>query len=285
MGLASSLPVDFNEFAKYLEKERKRNWKQILCYAQNYAHVLTTGSAKDLLTLSSSRRKHAMEALAALSKFTGRYQVWRQIRESHQLKWSDSEEDNLRFFERFTSGEEDYPAMVAWLKEAIAKLPSPVGNVLVFNTMTGLRPTEACQSISIIKQGGQGYVNHVKQVIEHFRRPETFFRKTKKAYVSIITPEIINLAERSEVTSWKAIRSNLIRRNLPCHSKYCRSIFATHLRTAGIEPETIDVLQGRIPKTVFARHYFKPNFKEGCMKISKLLNMLYDEIIAESRVE
>jgi hypothetical protein len=26
--------------------------------------------------------------------------------------------------------------------------------------MTGLRPTEACQSISIIKQGGQGYVNH-----------------------------------------------------------------------------------------------------------------------------
>ncbi len=61
MGLASSLPVDFDGFAKYLEKERKRNWKQILCYAQNYAHVLTTGSAKDLLTLSSSRRKHAME--------------------------------------------------------------------------------------------------------------------------------------------------------------------------------------------------------------------------------
>jgi hypothetical protein len=30
-GLASSLPADFNEFAKYLEKERKRNWKQILC--------------------------------------------------------------------------------------------------------------------------------------------------------------------------------------------------------------------------------------------------------------
>jgi hypothetical protein len=169
MGLASSLPVDFNEFA-YLEKERKRNWKQILCYAQNYVYVLTTGSAKDLLTLSSSQRKHAMEALAALSKFTGRYQVWRQIRESHQLNWSDSEEDNLRFFERFTSGEEDYSAMVAWLKEAIAKLPSPVGNVLVFNTMTGLRPTEACQSISIIKQGGQGYVNHEKQVIEHFRR-------------------------------------------------------------------------------------------------------------------
>jgi len=285
MGLASSLPVAFDGFAKYLEKERKRNWKQILCYAQSYARVLTTGSAKDLLILSSSRRKHAMEALAALSKYQGCYGRWREIRESHQLKWSDSEEDNLRFFERFTSGKEDYSAMLAWLRVAIEKLPAPLGNVLVFNTLTGLRPTEACQSISIIKSNPENYVNRDKMVLEHFRHPSVFFRKTKKAYISIITPEVMDVASRAESTTWEALRSNLIRRRLPSHAKYCRSIYSTYLRTAGIEPEIIDVLQGRIPKTVFARHYFKPNFKEECMKISKLLNVLYDEIIAESRVE
>jgi intergrase/recombinase len=95
----------------------------------------------------------------------------------------------------------------------------------------------------------------------------------------------MDVASRAEVTSWEALRSNLIRRRLPSHAKYCRSIYSTYLRTAGIEPEIIDVLQGRIPKTVFARHYFKPNFKEERMKISKLLNMLYDEIMAETRVE
>ena len=28
---------------------------------------------------------------------------------------------------------------------------------------------------------------------------------------------------------------------------YCRKIYATHLRTRGVEQETIDFLQGRVP--------------------------------------
>jgi hypothetical protein len=50
-----------------------------------------------------------------------------------------AEEDNLRFFERFMSGKEDYSTMLAWLKVAIEKLPAPLGNLLVFNTLTRLR--------------------------------------------------------------------------------------------------------------------------------------------------
>ncbi|AFU57418.1 hypothetical protein Ngar_c04740 [Candidatus Nitrososphaera gargensis Ga9.2] len=51
--------------------------------------------------------------------------------------------------------------------------------------------------------------------------------------------------------------------------KNCRSIFATYLRTKRIETEFIDLLQGRIPKSVFARHYFRPDFKDNCKKNSK----------------
>jgi intergrase/recombinase len=36
-----------------------------------------------------------------------------------------------------------------------------------------------------------------------------------------------------------------------------RSYYATHLRQHGILAEYIDLLQGRIPKSVFARHYLK----------------------------
>jgi hypothetical protein len=60
------------------------------------------------------------------------------------------------------SGKEDYSAMLAWLKVGIEKLPAPLGNVLVFNTLTGLRPTEACLSISIIKSNPENYVNRDK---------------------------------------------------------------------------------------------------------------------------
>jgi intergrase/recombinase len=41
--------------------------------------------------------------------------------------------------------------------------------------------------------------------------------------------------------------------------KYCRKIHASYLRQAGIECEIVDLLQDRMPRTVFARHYFRPN--------------------------
>jgi intergrase/recombinase len=41
--------------------------------------------------------------------------------------------------------------------------------------------------------------------------------------------------------------------------KYCRKIFASNLRQSGIESEIVDLLQGRVPKTVFALHYFTPS--------------------------
>jgi len=59
---------------------------------------------------------------------------------------------------------------------------------------------------------------------------------------------------------------------------YSRKIFAIFLRTKGVEQETIDLLQGRIPKSVFARHYFRPDFENVQNKIRKSLNILQNEI-------
>jgi intergrase/recombinase len=58
---------------------------------------------------------------------------------------------------------------------------------------------------------------------------------------------------------------------------YCRKIFATHLRTHGIEQEIIDLLQGRAPKSVFAKHYFRPNFNYD--RIGVVIKSLYDSIL------
>jgi intergrase/recombinase len=57
---------------------------------------------------------------------------------------------------------------------------------------------------------------------------------------------------------------------------YCRKIFATHLRTNGVEQEIIDLLQGRAPKSVFARHYFKPDLNH--QKIKDTIDSLYHTI-------
>ena len=42
------------------------------------------------------------------------------------------------------------------------------------------------------------------------------------------------------------------------------------MRTRGVEQETIDFLQGRVPRTVFARHYFRPDFKNDGRIINAL---------------
>ena len=53
---------------------------------------------------------------------------------------------------------------------------------------------------------------------------------------------------------------------------YGRKIFATYLRNKGIEPEIIDLLQGRIPQSVFLRHYYRPNIEY--QRIGKILTDL-----------
>lgn len=43
---------------------------------------------------------------------------------------------------------------------------------------------------------------------------------------------------------------------------YCRKVFATYLRSRGIEPEIIDLLRGRISNSVFVNHCYRPNIND-----------------------
>jgi intergrase/recombinase len=61
---------------------------------------------------------------------------------------------------------------------------------------------------------------------------------------------------------------------------YCRKVFATYLRNQGIEPEIIDLLQGRISSSVFVNHYYRPNINEIITKrIRPVLVSLHSELI------
>ena len=82
-------------------------------------------------------------------------------------------------------------------------------------------------------------------------------------------------------TSVKAIRSALARRGLSCHTKYCRQIFSTHLKMSGIDSELINILQGRVPKSVFARFYNKSNFEQDKVKVLIALKSLHKTMSKE----
>jgi intergrase/recombinase len=65
-------------------------------------------------------------------------------------------------------------------------------------------------------------------------------------------------ADRKLPITYNVIRLALKNRGVNMEMAYCRKMFASHLRQSGIESEIVDLLQGRVPKAVFARHYFRP---------------------------
>jgi hypothetical protein len=116
---------------------------------------------------------------------------------------------------------------------------------------------------------------------------------TKKAYISFISPEILDIAKDDHHYSATSRQDHqhdhpyklqpnqacsLEERGIKLDMRFCRKTFASHLRQyGGIESEIVDLLQDRVPRTIFARHYFTPRleYRHG---VVRALNKLKKEI-------
>ena len=74
-----------------------------------------------------------------------------------------------------------------------------------------------------------------------------------------------------------ALKLMLKRKGLDMKMYYCHKVFATFQRNEGIEPEIIDLFQGKKPNSVFVRHYYRPDaskFDVIRVKLKKLHGLL-----------
>ena len=269
--------ANYSGYEKYSQKERRaKPVRRSLSLARQYGHVLSTGDASALLTMSRRKQQHTMAALAFLAKYHGCYNVWKEVKERHQLKWSKG--DSLQAFENIINEKQCLSAMMEWVREACSKLPKPYANVLLFDCLTGLRVDEACKSMAVIHQDIDSYLNRKSMILEHYRYKDKFLRKTKNAYISIVSDSILSLATNSHPCSYDALHHALRRKGLATHVEYCRKIFGTYLRKKGIEAEILGLLQGRISQGVFVRHYFRPDFEEEIRKVRAILKELHIQI-------
>jgi len=269
----------WDKFQEYLLKNHNNHTAKVrLSYSKKFYHILTEANAQELMILSDEKRIHTMKALAVLAKYLGCYDRWNDIRDRYQLKWSNNE-DSIQAFKNMTNPEQSYESMISWLKNTVSKLPTSYGNILLYNVLTGLRPKEACLSLSLIHKDLDDYLNKESSVLEHFKYPDVFIRRTKKAYISIATDSILQLAKQSSICGYNALRLAVKRRVLDMNMAFCRKIFATLLRTEGVEQEIIDLLQGRLPRNIFLRHYFRPTFKDEKKKVIDAIEKLYLKII------
>lgn len=227
-----------------------------------------------------------MAALANLSNFQGRYDIWLQIRQRYSLKWTSGNE-SLQSLERFFNPEMGLDQMIDRVKAMMQVLPPVMSNIVRHAVLTGLRPSEAVESVRLLNtqknlgysssnnNNNNYYYDTEQQTLRHYLFPHIFLRATKKAYLSYITPEnlqpVVNLGDKTP--TWNAIRLTCRRRNIGMEMRLCRKIFASWLRKSGIQSEFVDLLQGRVPPAVLVRHYLVPDqyFKEDVLKALKQL--------------
>jgi hypothetical protein len=272
--------LDWLSFKDYLLKHYNKNTtKARLCYAKRYYHVLLNEDASDLIAVESQHtRLNIMKSLTLLARFLGYYDSWQQLRKRHNLKWTAGNE-SITALQRFFNPDLALDVMIQKVREMINVLPPIMGEIVKFGVLVGLRPSEVVESVRLLQNSGASYYNPERQALEHFRFPEIFLRQTKKAYISFITLDnlqpIANLG--CKTPGYNSIRLACQRRGIRCDMRYCRKVFASWLRKEGIQPEIVDLLQGRVSQSILTRHYLAPsqNMKDDVLKaLEKLQRQL-----------
>ena len=123
------------------------------------------------------------------------------------------------------------------------------------------------------------YQDSDKNIIKH--RIPGYIHTKNKVFVSVVTDEILNITLLAYSDSYSSLQSSFRRMNMKLNLNYCRKVFATYLRYKGIEPEIIDLLQGRISSSVFVNHYYRPDIYEI---ITKKIMPVLDELMKELRL-
>jgi hypothetical protein len=154
----TTTPMNWNKYKEYLSANLRPNTARLtLKYGKKYSYVLERMDIKDLLVLPPAKQRHIMKALANLAKYNGVYEQWNSLRRQHKLKWSST--NTLDIFERIMNNGTSYDKMLEYIKRVLAVLPRSHANVVIFGTLTGLRPIEACKSVQLIHADLSNYLN------------------------------------------------------------------------------------------------------------------------------
>ncbi|MBA3978124.1 MAG: hypothetical protein H0X50_08050 [Nitrosopumilus sp.] len=99
-----------------------------------------------------------MKSLASFSKFIGKYDDWLEIIRKYHFKWSNGNKNKV-FNAIFQNEGNTYSLMLGWRRRVISVLPDDYQNVILFNTLTGIRPDEVQKAIWLIRTKESEYVD------------------------------------------------------------------------------------------------------------------------------
>jgi len=177
-----NMRINWDSFEEWVRKTHHRGSESvsgIVRYAKRYSYVLFNPSEASILqTFSRDKRRLVMASLANLSKYLGVYDWWKYIVKKADLKYE--KRTSLEVITDILNS--DIEETKQWLLKAIQTLPKPHSTVLVFNALTGLRPTESCLSSKLITELSRKgeldkYLDKELMMLQHFKYKDLFLRK------------------------------------------------------------------------------------------------------------
>jgi intergrase/recombinase len=226
--------------------------------------------------------------MANLSKFLGVYSEYKQKLKNCGIKWL-STDDAFNSFLRITNN--NHFSLGDWYRAVLDILRNNEKLLMKYTLMTGIRKNEAIKSFNLIidlaKTGElDSYYNSDLGILEHYKQKDAnnnfmFLKATKKLYISIVSKTLVDEIAKSNKVSYPAIRKRITRPKHNIRIKELRSYFATYLRQHGLLAEYIDLLQGRIPKSVFAKRYLKiESIKELEQKVNAVTATMENNLLS-----
>jgi intergrase/recombinase len=163
--------------------------------------------------------------------------------------------------ERF-SRIKDPSEVYEWIRQVKTVRPELV-DFIELMAITGLRLEEAVNSYNMIinlsrKHKLNEYYNEASGVLEHYKFKDTFIRRSKKAFVSFASKDLIHrIAENEPLTSKSAVQARVKKKGLPLRFGDIREAHASFITKYLKQPE-IDFLHGRVSTNIFMSNYFNP---------------------------
>jgi intergrase/recombinase len=200
-----------------------------------------------------------MKALICLTKYLGTYLEFKEKLKQHGVKWTRL--DSFESFVRIMNN--NHSDLIEWYNKVYEILDENEKLYLKFMLLSGLRKKEGMQSFNLISELSKSeklakYFNEDLSMLEHYKHKQ-FLRNTKNAYITIIPRDLIMQIANSKPVSYHAIHCYLYRKGFKLRIKELRSFYASFMVRHGLISEEVDLLQGRVSKSVFVRHYLKEN--------------------------
>jgi len=234
-----------------------------MSYVKRFSNLIVSGNLRELDMLPLSIKNNVIKSLIILSKYLGIYEDFSNRCKQFGIKTTSPNTLNA-FLRILNSNNSD---ILKWYSEALPILRDNEKTLLKYLLYSGIRKEEAIMSFNkIIELHKLNRLNEYYDVnlncLMHFKYPKEFIRKTKNCFITFITEDLLNEIANSKPITYAMIIKRLYRKNIKCRINELRDYYGTFLLQHGILEAEINLCQGRIPPSIFIKHYWSPKLSE-----------------------